>query len=316
MNSFHHRWRRMLAGTCAAVVLGTLPACAGDDTTSSAPQVASAVVRDLSTYEAFMLASAENNLLFADVYGVRFDPLVVDRITTMKRISSLGADGEQVLVAAADRDVDRLAVVNGDGTLSPVPGLGRPYAFLNKVYDGVLYYQTVKGDTEINREFSYDLAARTKKLLFESAERSGVYPLIGGGFTYGRETPESGADSLVDVEDKSGKVRTLSYKAEIYGGIDGERWSAGTINAPDAGFGDKPETLVLLDLKSGKTKRVDGLQAVCWTPDGTRLLARRVGDPLSSPLVLLDPDKPSDIVEVGTVPGLAIFGGVWVRNNP
>jgi hypothetical protein len=32
-----------------------------------------------------------------------------------------------------------------------------------------------------------------------------------------------------------------------------------------------------------------------------------------SPLVLLDPNRPEDLVELGTVPGLAIYSGTWVR---
>ncbi|MGQ0624295.1 MAG: hypothetical protein ACT4PP_06525 [Sporichthyaceae bacterium] len=310
-----YRRRGILAVLCATAVIFALTACSGGDDGQAAPSNA-VDSRDLSSYDAVVLASAENNILFADVYGLRFAPLVVDRITTMKRISSMGADSEHVIVAAADGSVDRLALVMGDGTLGPVPGLGRPHAFLNAVDDGVLYYQKVKGDTDINREFAYEFDTRQKMLLFESAERSGVYPLAGGGFTYGRENSEPGSDSLVDLEDRNGKVRTLSWGAQVFGGADGKRWLASTIHSDDGSFAGRPETLVLLSIKSGKTKRIKGLQALCFTPDGTRLLARRVGDPLTSPLVLLDPDDPSDIVEVGTAEGLSIFGGVWVRNNP
>lgn len=114
---------------------------------------------------------------------------------------------------------------------------------------------------------------------------------------------------------QSGGTRELSFEVEVLGSTIGRRWLAGTVNAPDNSFGNKPQTLVLLDIKSGRTQRIDGLQSVCFTPDGTLLLARRVGDPLSSPLVLLDPNKPADLVELGTVPGLAIYSGSWVRGS-
>ncbi|MGQ0623644.1 MAG: hypothetical protein ACT4PP_03170 [Sporichthyaceae bacterium] len=128
MTALCARWRRALAGACAAAALMSLAACSSDDGERVAAP-APLVERELDSYDAFVLASDENNPLFADVYGLRFEPLVAERVTTMKRISSMGADVDHVVVSAADRDVDRLAVVNGDGTLAPVPGLGRPYAF-------------------------------------------------------------------------------------------------------------------------------------------------------------------------------------------
>lgn len=307
---------RFASGLAAAALVLAVPACSGGgDTSPAAASTAPLVIRDLGSYDAFVIASAENNPLFADVYGLRFDPLVAEQITTMKRISTMAADAEQVVVAAADSDVDRLALVSGSGELVPVPGLGRPYAFVSAIQRGVLYYDTVVGDSEISRAFSFDLGRKKRTRLFDSKGLDGAYPLGGGQFLQGREVPV-GADSVLVIRDRDGQTKDLSYKAEIFGGYVGKRWAAGTINAPDNSFGNKPETLVLLDMTSGKTKRVDGLQAVCWTPDGTKLLARRVGDPLSSPLVLLDPAKPQDLVEVGTVPGLAIYSGTWVRGEP
>ncbi|MGQ0623643.1 MAG: hypothetical protein ACT4PP_03165 [Sporichthyaceae bacterium] len=167
----------------------------------------------------------------------------------------------------------------------------------------------------MTRFFSFDLDRRAKQQLFDVNGGAGLAPVAGGKLLYGRSTDKIGDASVLEIREKSGKVRTISFKADVFGGSLGTEWTAATINAPDHSFGNKPETLVLLNLKSGKTKRIDGLQAVCFTPDGTRLLARRVGDPLSSPLVLLDPDKPTDLVEVGTVPGLAIFSGTWVRGD-
>ncbi|MGQ0632597.1 MAG: hypothetical protein ACT4P1_16375 [Sporichthyaceae bacterium] len=260
-----------------------------------------------------MLASAENNPLFADVYGLRFDPLSAERITTMKRISTMSADADHVVVAAADGDVDRLAVVSGDGTLVPVPGLGRPYAFSPFLSGDKLYYEIATED-DASRSLAFDLQKKSKRIVFESKTLYGGYPRRDGLVVFGKVT-KPGEHSVAVVQMPNGERRELSFGAEVFGGADGKRWLASTINAPDNSFGDKPETLVLLNLRTGKTKRVDGLQAVCWTPDGTKLLARRVGDPLTSPLVLLDPNKPQDLVDLGTVPGLAIYSGTWVRGT-
>ncbi len=67
--------------------------------------------------------------------------------------------------------------------------------------------------------------------------------------------------------------------------------------------------------KTGKTTRTPGLQLICWSPDGTRLLARRTTSPTDSQLVLLDPAKPSAAVDVADVPGLTIYSGAWVRGE-
>lgn len=310
------RRARLVRSAVAAIAFVALAACsdAGDDATGAAP--AAPVVRDLASYDAFVIASAENNPLFADVYGLRFNPVVAERITTMKRVSTMGANVNTVLVAAADGDADRLAMVNGDGSLGPIPGLGRPYASLSAVDRGTLYYDIVDPDSDRTRSFAFDLEARKRAALLESDQLSAPYPLGNGRFLYSRAVG-LGEDNEVVLRETSGKTKTLSIGAtEVYGGVVGKAWVAGTINESGSSFGNKPKTLVLLNIESGKTMRIDGLQDVCWTPDGTKLLARRVEDPLSSPLVLLDPNHPRDLIEVGTVPGLAVYSGTWVRNSP
>lgn len=162
--------RSLAAGVVAVTLLLGVAACAESDSTSpTAASTAPGLARDLSSYDAFVIASAENNPLFADVYGLRFEPLAAERITTMKRISTMGADAERIVVAAADGDVDRLAVVTGDGSLVPVPGLGRPHAFAPVVKDGTIYYE-VLADDDVSRTLAFDLAQKTKKVLFKSRD--------------------------------------------------------------------------------------------------------------------------------------------------
>lgn len=117
------------------------------------------------------------------------------------------------------------------------------------------------------------------------------------------------------VRQASGKTKSFPVTANGFGLELGKNWLATTIQETSGTFGDKPSALELINRATGKFQRIEGLQAVCWSPDGTKLVARRVGDPLSSPLVLLDPNKPNDLVELGTVPGLAIYSGTWVRGE-
>ncbi len=128
-------------------------------------------------------ASAENDPLFADVYGIRFAPFAIERITTDKRVSSLGADEKHVMVAAADQDVDRLAQVTGAGALNPVPGLGRPFAYTPTLRDGVMYFDDAQGQKSKGeyRYFSWNLRTQKKTLLFQSVKNLGSAQPFGDG---------------------------------------------------------------------------------------------------------------------------------------
>ncbi|MGQ0466133.1 MAG: hypothetical protein ACT4QG_12510 [Sporichthyaceae bacterium] len=49
-----------------------------------------------------------------------------------------------------------------------------------------------------------------------------------------------------------------------------------TLVGPGDTFGDRAEALLLLNLETGRKRRLPGLQVVDWNPEGTRLLARRI----------------------------------------
>lgn len=118
------------AALVLALALGA-SACgggAGPEGTESGP-VAAADAPGPHSFEVYAIGSDAGNVLFADVYGITLNPLRAYRITTDKRISALSADPDTVVVAAADEQIDKLAMVAEGGNLAPVPGLGRPHAF-------------------------------------------------------------------------------------------------------------------------------------------------------------------------------------------
>jgi hypothetical protein len=283
---------------------------------STAP-TATAAGRDLGSYDVFVLASADNSVSTADVYAIRFDPFVVDRITTDKRISSMSADSRQILVAAGDEQIDKLAEVTASGDLQPIPGLGRPHAFTPYLSDGVLYYDDVDahGPKDQYRFFAWNLANKTKKLLFQSTVDFGApKPVTGGGILYLAEDTHD--QDAIAIRSKAGRVMQFPLHG-ITSLVRPGRWLiAATMAGAGDGGGDKPEALVLLDPATGKTKRIAGLQAIGWNPSGTLLLARRIGTRTDSQLVLLDPAHPDAPVRLATVPGLSIFSGSWVRGAP
>lgn len=314
------RLRRIAAAVAAAAVLIGLPGCSDAGSAApGAPEATPVQARDLGAYDAFVIASADNNILFADVYGVRFSPLSADRITADKRISSLGADAEHLIVAAADTDVDRLAAVTGDGALVPVPGLGRPFAYNPHVTDGVLFYEDIAGseDREVNRYFRWDIDAQEESRLFRSGEQlDGITPIGKGSFVFAGTAGRADQEDSIVIRDPSGELAKYPVGGDTASMAVGARHVATTLVASGNNFGEKPADLVLIAISDGRQTRVPGLQAIAWTPDGTRLLARRTTSPTSSDLVLLDPAKPDQLNEVGSIPDLVIYSGTWVRNNP
>lgn len=307
------RRRARVAAGIAVSSLMLLTGCSGGN--SGAPAAESApVVRDLAGYDVFVLANAENNRLFADVYGIRFTPFGIERITTNKRISSLGADRTHVMVAAADENIDQLARVTATGELEPIPGLGRPFAYGPQIVDGVMYFDDSQGDpaTGKNRFYAWDLDSQTRKLLFATnSEYGGVSPIGKGRLSLG----VSKGNELL-IREKSGATRKLQIGGPTSSGGTSGSLAAFTLVGANSDFGTSPEALVLLNLDTGRRKSlIRGLQFIAWSPDGTRILARRTGNLTESRLVILDPAKPDVLMELATVPGLVIFGGVWVRGS-
>lgn len=309
------RTGRRLAVLLATVALLLPAGCGGDKSSAPAASEATApTARDLATYDAFVLGSASNDPANADVYAVRFAPFAIDRVTVDKRISSIGADEKHLIVAAADENIDQLAQLTGTGDLQPIPGLGRPFAYSPQIIDGIMYFDDAQGEKAEgeNRFFAWDLRQRTKKLLLQTNEEYGAAtPLDGGRLLLGRRDAQGRYETV--IRGKAGKLTRFPISENVFGGdLGGDRLALTLVGTSDR-FGDSPVGLLLLDLDTGTKKRIPGFQVVAWNPEGTRLLARRTDVLTDSALVILDPAKPDAPVAVATVPGLAIYGGAWVR---
>lgn len=311
---------RLPAVGAGALALATILSACGDTDASPTGTAAlpEASAAPLSSYDLVVLASAENNPLFADVYGVTLDPLQARRITVNKRISTLDANAERIVVAAADGRTDRLAFVNQSGELEPVPGIGRPFAYAPAFTDdGGFYYSdfVVAKDEHINRFWRWDPVTTDKSKVLRTT-RDLVGPFVG---THSEQRVALGLrpgkqDNAIVVRDVAdGQEREFP----INGVISGIEWGADlialTLGGADSSFGDRPDGLVLLDPRSGKQVKVAGYQAVAWTADGRKLLVRATDDLKNSRLALLDPADVGAAQTLGTIPNLAIFDGAWVR---
>lgn len=276
--------------------------------------------RAIADFELYVQASEESRILFADIYGLDLEPLTPHRLTSGKRISTMDANAEHIVVAAADGDIDRLGYLLDGGEIGPIPGLGRPYAFSPTFEtDGSILYsdytEREPGDAGINRFFDWDPQTGKRKLLIKTPSDD-VYGPVTGPMGQRAVLGQPGRPNVIVIEDADGGKRSIRVPEDTGGLIWGARWIALGFSVEDQKFGVLPTDLVLLDPESGERKRVDGWEPLTWTPDGTRLLVRKTADPTTSELALLDPNNPDDLEPVGTLPNFTIYGAAWVDRSP
>lgn len=307
------RPRSLLAGLAASGLLIGLAGCGEDD--------ASAADAPLSSFDLVVVASATNDPLHADLYGIRFDPLSAVQITHGKNVSTVDATATRVVVAAADGTVDQLALVGSDGTLAEIPGVGRPFAYNPTFVDAhTLMFDDVlvpKENVQVNRTVQWDETAKAKKVLFQTDDNLiGSTPGPGGQVAVIR-TAADGRKSVV-IRAASGETRAVAVDGDV-GRIDwGPRYIAIALNNTKVQPGGDPSiATILLDPDNGKQLQLGGSQPVAWTPDGTKLLVRQTGDAKNSQLAFFDPARPDgELQRLGGITGLVLYSGAWVKGDP
>lgn len=310
--------RRQLSVVLAALALLTGASGCGGESAPAEPAPPPISARPASDFDIYLLASAENNVLFADVYGLTLKPLALHRLTAGKRVSTMDANADAVAVAAADGDVDRLGYLGPAGEIIDVPGLGRPAGYAPRFAGKQLlfsdYYPLGPQQRDNYRYFRYDTSSGRKSLLFnQSDDLFGPLPLPGEQTGY---IAGSGRKVRLLIKNGSRTVRSLPAPAYAGGVRAGARWVAFGVKQPGEGFNVPAIGLELLDPKTGERHPVDGWQPIAWTPDGKKLLVRRAGSTTDCELALLDPDRPKDQPEpLGTIPNLVVYSGAWVQRS-
>jgi hypothetical protein len=298
-------------GVCALLV----PAGCGSGSPSPAAAptpTPTAIGRDLASYDLFMMGSAQKASADSELYGIRFNPFRIERITTDKRIENFGADDQHLVAATRDGQVDELSEVTGSGELAPIPGLGQVRGSSPSLRDGRLYYRNAEGDAATGQYgyFSWDFAKETNAQLFNTPKDERPIPAPGGRFVLTRA--QGGKEQLV-VRDGKGELSRFPLPVAVDADRVGRDYAALTTVA---GAKALPTGLVLVHLATGKTARVPGVFVFCWSPDGTRLLAGRLTATEETQLVLVDPAKPDATpTAIGTIP-FPVYEGVWVRGEP
>jgi hypothetical protein len=304
--------KRVRAAALATGALLITAGCSGGGSQAAATPTPTATGRDLATYDLFMMGSAQKQSGDAELYGIRFNPLRIDPITTNKRIETFGADGQHLVAATRDGQIDELSEVTGAGELAPIPGLGQVRGSSPSLRDGRLYYRNAEGDAATGEYgyFVWDFATEASAQLFNASKDERPVPAPGGRFVLTRAG--EGGNKQVVVRD--GKRELAHFPLNVQVDVDrvGRDYAALTTVS---GVKSLPNGLILVNLVTGKTARVPGVMVVCWSPDGTRLLGERLTASDETQLVLVDPGKPDATpTAVGTVP-FPMFEGVWVRGD-
>jgi hypothetical protein len=295
-------------GLAATLALG-LTGC-GDDDASAAED------RSLSAFDLVVVASETNDPLAADLYGISLDPLTAVRITQGKKISTVAATADQVVVSAADGRVDQLALVGVTGELSEIPGLGRPFAYNPSFVDGhTLMFDDVlvpEDGVEVNRTLVWDAEAKAKTVLFQTTDTLiGSTPGPDGQVALIR-TRKSG-ESVV-VRDAAGATKEIPVEGDVGKLTWGPRYIAVALNNTERKPGADPSAaLILLDPVAGKQLQLGASQPIAWTPDGSKLLVRKTGEGGKSQLAWFDPEHPDALGQIGGIAGLVIYSGAWVK---
>lgn len=311
------RGRAFTAVLLGLVVLAGVFGCGDDTAAPSALGVASAEPA-FSDYDVVVVASAENNPLYSDLYGITVNPLSATRITTDKRISSLDAFAGQVVVAAADGPTDRLAFVADNGDLTPIPGLGRPFAYSpNFRPDGSVVFRDFVQDNDvaIYRTREWDRTTERTRTLSRSEEELLGLQLANDGRLLFLRNNETG-DDVVVVENSKGRQRSFRLNGDGAGYLGwGRDHIAATANAADASFGEQATGTVLIAVDTGEQQLVPGWQPIAWNGEGTKLLVRSTADLTRSELAFLDPLSPAAPERLGVLPALAVYFGSWMRGT-
>lgn len=302
-------------GLLALGLAASLAACGGGGEQPPATTTIAGNAPALDSFDVYAIGNDEGNVLFADIYGITLNPLGAQRLTVDKRISSVSAAGDSVVVAAGDEQIDKLALVAEGGALVPIPGLGRPNAFTPQVMaDGTIRFRDQgPGEEAQNRYVSYDPATGRSKVLYESKKGfgDGVRATPFGLFT-SMARPDDGDASVVLVA-RDGSKRRFAVAPRLGTAESGKSLLA--IDVFGSGEAGAPPTdTVLLDPKTGEKTTVEGWAPLAWSPDGEKLLVVRAADTRlpDAELAVLDPANPDAPEILGTIPGLTFFQASWV----
>jgi hypothetical protein len=218
------------------------------------------------------LSKAGENSLDAGLYELTFGPPRLEALTSVRRVTSIGACPTAVVVAAAQPEVgydDHLQSFR-QGRFGPVEGLGTPRAFYPVLAPDcrVLYVEPPLQEDDPDHLHIWDPAAKKDTVVATAAEFGGTSWGPGGAIAFvERSRTRPGVESVdraVVILTAKGQRRELPPPATDTGYL---LWGATNWMA----FGHHDVT-ILLQPDTGERHELAGWVPLAWSPDGKQLL--------------------------------------------
>lgn len=257
--------------------------------------------------------------LAADLYEMRFSPLEFRRLTTDSRVTTIGGCDRAIIVAAAQKEVgyaDRLQEFR-DGTLQPIPGLGRPPASTPDVAPDcrILYYEQAEANGVLVGEIRLWDPAKGTTTTLEQGD-----PELLGGATWGA----GGAIAVVRRGPAGVKVTVIRPDGSRHE-VDPKMADAGNTRWGAAGWlaiGELPlrdptstdfvhsTATVFVNPATGDRQSLPGWVPLVWSPDGTKFLVAKADD--RTKLGVAEVSDLTAVREVGSSTVGPIWDAVWL----
>lgn len=251
--------------------------------------------------------------LNADLYEMRFSPLEFQRLTTDSRVTTIGGCEQRLIVSAAQKEVgyaDRLQEFR-DGTLKPIPGLGRPPASDPDVAPDcrILYYEQAEANGVVVGEVRLWDPARAATATLEQGDPdrlAGATWGPGGAVAVLRREP---GGVKVTVIRPDGSKHEVDPKMADAGNTQWGRSDWLAIGEYPVG-GENPTGTVFVNPATVGRQSLPGWVPLVWSPDGTRFLVAKADD--RTRLGVVEVADLTAVRDVGSSTAGPIWDAVWL----
>ena len=307
---------RRVAAPALALLVAVVAGCQADTKTAAPEPVKVAPTPEPpppGPGRFYVVAGA--NSLNADLYEMRFSPLDFQRLTKDSRVTTIGGCDQELIVSAAQKEVgyaDRLQAFR-DGTLQPIPGLGRPPASDPDVAPDcrILYYEQAEANGALVGEVRlWDPAKGTTT----TRERGDPDRLAGatwgpsGAVAVLRRGPEGAKVTVIRPDGSKQEVDPkMADAGNTQWGMSG--WLA--IGEYPAG-GEDPTGTAFVNPATGGRQSLPGWVPLVWSPDGKRFLIAKADD--RTRLGVVEVTDLTGVRDVGSSTAGPIWDAVWLAS--
>jgi hypothetical protein len=251
------------------------------------------------------------------LYGLNLDPLQTHRLAVDPAWFGPTAHGEQVVVEGGNGS--HLGLLQPDGTVGPIPGLGQPEGDSPELLaDGRVRWSDTGGpkDKDLRRFLEWSPATKKTKVLdqVQSSKYVEFASGPGDGYLKALETKPGRYELSVVTAKKTWTHKLPSQPLTLSAGRD---WIAAWVD--NVKTSTKSDHLLLaISPSKGVVKELKGMQPIAWSPGGRRLLAAAegaAGKPVTLREIWFDPGAVANR-DIGEIPAMEVESGAWRAGMP